>query len=80
MKEQTANCRSEGVDPDWFFARTADPETQIAKAVCAWCTIREECLDAALQRREQYGVWGGLDEKERRELWERQGSISSPTS
>lgn len=39
-----------------------------AKAVCAGCPVRRECLDHALQTQEPYGVWGGLTEDERQEL------------
>lgn len=37
-----------------------------AKAVCAKCPVRHECLDVALTNDEQYGVWGGLTGSERR--------------
>ena len=30
-----------------------------AKALCADCPIRRECLNAALERQEPWGVWGG---------------------
>ena len=30
-----------------------------AKAICARCTVREPCLEAAQGRREPWGVWGG---------------------
>lgn len=30
-----------------------------AKAFCAECPVREECLGAAVARREPWGVWGG---------------------
>ena len=30
-----------------------------AKAICAKCPVRAECLDAALARHEPWGVWGG---------------------
>jgi WhiB family transcriptional regulator, redox-sensing transcriptional regulator len=30
-----------------------------AKAICAKCTLRERCLDEALERAEPWGVWGG---------------------
>ncbi len=45
-------------DPDLFFAESpADVET--AKALCADCPIRTDCLAGALARREPWGVWGG---------------------
>lgn len=39
-----------------------------AKAICAQCEVRRACLEYALAMREPYGVWGGLNEGERREL------------
>lgn len=41
---------------------------QDAKAVCASCQVREECLDHALAQGERYGIWGGLTDIERRHL------------
>ncbi|GAA2948833.1 WhiB family transcriptional regulator [Kitasatospora cinereorecta] len=39
-----------------------------AKEICVHCPVRSECLGHALTFREDYGVWGGLDEDERAEL------------
>lgn len=45
-------------DPDlWFADNPVDLER--AKALCAQCPIRRECLAAALERQEPWGVWGG---------------------
>lgn len=41
---------------------------QLAKRICSSCDVREECLRAALERHESYGIWGGLNEFERRAL------------
>jgi len=41
---------------------------QLAKRICASCDVREECLRSALERHETYGIWGGLNEFERRAL------------
>lgn len=70
-------CR--GVDPDTFFS----PETErgprrraresAAKALCAQCPVRRECLDHALAVREPFGVWGGLNQTEREHLLRRAG-------
>jgi len=38
---------------------------QRAKAVCATCPVTTPCLEAAVQRDERYGVWGGLTFDER---------------
>ncbi|MDQ3940501.1 MAG: WhiB family transcriptional regulator [Actinomycetota bacterium] len=37
-----------------------------AKAICAICEVRPECLAYALATRETYGIWGGLTELERK--------------
>ncbi|HEX4538853.1 MAG TPA: WhiB family transcriptional regulator [Acidimicrobiales bacterium] len=37
-----------------------------AKAICATCTVRRECLDYAIRIREPHGIWGGLNEVERK--------------
>ena len=65
-----AACLSE--DPDLFFpiGTTGDavPQIAAAKSICATCPVMEECLDFALSSRQDYGVWGGLTEDERRSL------------
>ena len=45
-------------EPDlWFSENPADLER--AKTLCGGCAIRRQCLAAALQRSEPWGVWGG---------------------
>ena len=39
-----------------------------AKDICASCSVRTRCLEYALDIGEQHGIWGGLNEVERREL------------
>ena len=63
-----AACRTE--DPALFFGEDGEPaefrdrrETR-AKAVCARCPARPDCLDFAMHLGLS-GIWGGLDERER---------------
>lgn len=56
------------IDPELFFPETGGGEA--AKKICGCCPVREECLDYALTRREEWGVWGGLSTSERRRKWE----------
>lgn len=42
-----------------------------AKAICAICPVRTQCLEYAVRIREPHGVWGGLNEGERRVLLRR---------
>jgi WhiB family transcriptional regulator, redox-sensing transcriptional regulator len=59
-------------DPELFFpiGMTGPAVHQVdeAKLVCSRCTVREACLAWALDERQEHGVWGGLDEDERRAL------------
>lgn len=55
-----------GHDPELFFASVGHEETvAAAKAVCADCPVRTDCLDYALTNYEQHGVWGGTSLKQR---------------
>jgi WhiB family redox-sensing transcriptional regulator len=38
-----------------------------AKSICATCCVQRDCLEYALEIREPHGIWGGLNEHERRE-------------
>ncbi|HLN18010.1 MAG TPA: WhiB family transcriptional regulator [Acidimicrobiales bacterium] len=42
-----------------------------AKSICAECHVREACLDYAIRIREPHGIWGGLNEVERKQLLDR---------
>jgi len=63
-------CRD--TDPDLFFpiGSTGPAIEQIAsaKAVCAQCDARVDCLDFALETNQDSGVWGGASEEERRAM------------
>jgi len=39
--------------------------TEAAKAICARCPVRRECLDHATATNEPYGIWGGQTPNER---------------
>jgi len=48
-----------------------------AKAVCMGCPVRTECLSDALDNRVEFGVWGGMTERERRALLRRRPEVGS---
>lgn len=56
-----------GMDPELFYPSRGESLAP-AKAVCAACPVRSECLEYALGGRERYGVWGGRSERERQRL------------
>lgn len=60
-----ANCL--GLDPYLFFPERGEL-THAAREVCRGCVVREQCLDAALEDGEKFGIWGGSSERERRRL------------
>ncbi|TXS52699.1 WhiB family transcriptional regulator [Streptomyces sp. t39] len=69
-----AACRD--VDPELFFpvggSGPALLQIKAAKEICRGCPVRERCLDWAVREHQDFGVWGGLDENERRALRRRQ--------
>ena len=44
-----------------------------AKAICGTCAVRKSCLEYAIKIREPHGIWGGLNEVERKQLLARSG-------
>jgi WhiB family redox-sensing transcriptional regulator len=54
-------------DPEAFHLEKGG-STRQAKKVCSGCEVRAECLTYALEHNERFGVWGGLSERERRQL------------
>ncbi|MFE1852149.1 WhiB family transcriptional regulator [Streptomyces sp. NPDC059489] len=69
----SAACRN--TDPDELFAESAQQNR--AKAVCSGCLVRTECLAEALDDRIEFGVWGGMTERERRALLRRRPNVTS---
>jgi WhiB family redox-sensing transcriptional regulator len=65
-----AICRD--TDPDLFFpiGTTGQALVQIerAKEVCGVCPVKTDCLDYALETNQDSGIWGGLDEEQRRNI------------
>ena len=54
-------------DPEAFFPEKGG-STREAKKVCRGCEVRAECLEFALAHDERFGIWGGMSERERRQL------------
>ncbi|MFJ7969009.1 WhiB family transcriptional regulator [Streptomyces sp. NPDC096324] len=68
-----AACHS--IDPEELFGQSARQKR--AKAVCSGCLVRTECLAEALDQRIEFGVWGGMTERERRALLRRRPDVLS---
>ncbi len=54
--ETDALCRD--LSTELFFSDDVD-EIGDAKRICLSCPVRTRCLDAAVERGEQFGIWGG---------------------
>ena len=68
-----ALCRTSA--PDELFVRGA--EQHKAKQICAACPVRTECLAEALDNGIEWGVWGGLTERERRAVLRKRPQVTS---
>jgi WhiB family transcriptional regulator, redox-sensing transcriptional regulator len=51
--------------PDGETQADQEARESEARAVCASCPVRAECLAHALRHSVRYGLWGGLNERER---------------
>lgn len=65
-----AACRDE--DRDIFFP-TQGASVAEAKAICATCPVRRPCAEHAITHPEPFGIWGGLSERQRRQIRRQRG-------
>jgi WhiB family redox-sensing transcriptional regulator len=71
----SSNAACRGSEGSLFYSTDSAERKEVrlerehmAKRICSGCAVRDECLHAALDRHETYGIWGGLNEFERRSL------------
>ncbi|WP_037368951.1 WhiB family transcriptional regulator [Amycolatopsis orientalis] len=70
------SCR--GADSSLFFhtdnerGSARERRESRAKAICHTCPVLAQCRKHAMTVEEPYGIWGGLGEIERRELFMRE--------
>jgi len=68
-------CRKN--DPEiWFPLGDSKPgreQAALAKSFCATCPAIKACLNKALELRVEFGVWGGMDEFERKVVFRSRG-------
>ena len=58
-----AKCRNMA---DALFPEGKDQKK--VRGICMSCPVRLECLAEALDNRVEWGIWGGMTERERRQL------------
>lgn len=75
IEEWSVKAACNNADPELFFSadgeRASSAERRFREAksrYCVSCLVRVACLSYAIENGEEFGVWGGLDESERRLL------------
>lgn len=68
-----ALCRT--TDPDELFVRGAAQRQ--AAVICRHCPVMQECAADALDNKVEFGVWGGMTERQRRALLKQHPEVVS---
>jgi WhiB family transcriptional regulator, redox-sensing transcriptional regulator len=68
-----ALCRT--TDPDELFVRGAAQRR--AAVICRHCPVMQECGADALDNKVEFGVWGGMTERQRRALLKQHPDVVS---
>ena len=74
ITDWTTRAACKGTDADELFVQGAAQNR--AKLICRGCPVRTECLADALDNGIEFGVWGGMTERERRALLRRRPNSS----
>lgn len=73
-----AKAACEGMNLNSFFPDMdflVEPEVLIA---CGRCPVKENCLNWAMEHGEEFGVWGGMTEEQRRKIGNKQTRVRCP--
>jgi WhiB family transcriptional regulator, redox-sensing transcriptional regulator len=68
-----ALCKTK--DPDELFVRGSAQRK--AAVICRHCPVMQQCAADALDNQVEYGVWGGMTERQRRALLKQHPEFSS---
>jgi len=68
-----ALCRRENATvffppPHFEHKPEKDEREGAARSLCRQCPVQQDCLDYSLTVQEPHGIWGGLNELERRRM------------
>lgn len=75
VQDWTTRAACRAGNPDDLFVQGA--AQNLAKTICRGCPVRTECLADALDNQVEFGVWGGMTERERRALLRRRPNVTS---
>lgn len=65
--EWMARAKCKDMNPSLFFPSDG-VGVEVARRICADCSVRQPCLEYALFNKIDHGVWGGASERERRRI------------
>jgi WhiB family redox-sensing transcriptional regulator len=65
--EWMAEASCAGTDGDAFFPEQGDT-AEYAKKTCMGCPVQLDCLTYAIDNNIIHGIWGGMNDKQRR-IW-----------
>lgn len=77
QEDWTVHAKCQGLQ-DALFPDASDQKR--ARLLCSGCPVRSECLAEALDNRIEWGVWGGMTERERRLLLRQRSDVVSWSS
>ena len=52
----------------WHDSKPGSAEDTVARLICAACPVRLACATGALEQGEPWGIWGGLDRRDRKAI------------
>ncbi len=74
QEDWTLRAKCRGME-DALFPEAS--EQKRARALCGSCPVRPDCLAEALDNRIEWGVWGGMTERERRAVLRQHPDVTS---
>jgi len=72
--QDDAACRDVGGDA-WYPAKGR--RAPLARSICEGCPVRVDCLEDALDRHDQYGIWGGYNIDERQKIQQQRDEVAA---
>lgn len=73
----TLQALCKDTDPDEMFVRGA--KQRQAAIICRHCPVMQECGAEALDNKVEFGIWGGMTERQRRALLKQHPDVVSWT-
>lgn len=64
--KKRGNCAS--LSPKDMFPVKAERQTEVANKICKGCSTQVDCLYFAITSKEEFGVWGGMTEQQRKTI------------